>query len=71
MTAAPTDRVSASDDDHLDQRIAALRADLTAAREKERRLRASVESREKALNRLQTQLALRGDHGAAHADHGG
>ncbi len=50
-------------------RIAALRADLAAAREKERRLRHSIATRETTLNRLQVQLALGGGSGAARAGH--
>jgi hypothetical protein len=54
----------------LARRIAALRADLTAAREKERRLRDSIQMRQTTLNRLQTQLAYGGGCDVAHSGHG-
>jgi hypothetical protein len=55
---------------HLSQRIAALRKDISSAREKERRLRMSIHLRLQTLNRLQTQLAMCGESGAARSDDG-
>jgi hypothetical protein len=53
----------------LARRIALLRADIDSAREKERRLRESIQLRQTTLNRLQTRLALWGESGAARFAH--
>ena len=53
----------------LSGRIAALKADLAAARLKESRLHHSIATRESTLDRLQTHLARHGEPGAAHLGH--
>ena len=52
------------------QRILRIKEDIAAAREKERRLCASIQTRQATLNRLQTQLAICGESRAAHSDDG-
>jgi hypothetical protein len=54
----------------LADRVVALRADIASALEKERRLTESIRVRQTTLNRLQVQLALNGDVGAARSAHG-
>ena len=54
----------------LTRRIALLRADIAAAREKEHRLRTSIATRETTLHRLQAHLVQGDELGAAHSGHG-
>ena len=69
MITAPASPFTRSDVAALSRRIASLRADIAAAREKERRLRNSIQTRQITLNRLQTQLARYGESGAALLGH--
>lgn len=51
------------------RRVDMLRAEIAAAQKKERGVRAAILSRQTTLNRLEAQLALRGECSAARSCH--